>query len=173
MEQLTETSFIFKLARRLVRWFKASFTFEFLCIVLNWCRKSQTNRLIVWYLGRNSSLGNSLTFKVFSKIFRSFDKFWDRLYDFAVRCGNSSLLIAFITGTFSGSGSFAAFSLVILFFSIGFGAATLLLGTFSAMKAAFVMIGILAALVLLPGRKRWKAWLGGSMFWRFAQYIFD
>lgn len=173
MEQLTETSVIFIIVRRLTRWFKVSVTFRFMCIILDWCRSSQTNRFILWYLGRTSSLKYSAIYRICSKIFRAFDRLWDKLYEFTVRCGNSSLLISFIRGNFSGSGSFGAFSLIILFFSIGFGATNLILGTFSIMKAAFTVMGVLASLLLLPGRKRWKACLESSMFWQFVQYIFD
>ncbi|AEY67820.1 hypothetical protein [Clostridium sp. BNL1100] len=173
MEQLTSTSVIFRTANGLTRWFKASVLFSVMCVILGWCRNSQINRFILWYLGRDSSLKYSATYKVFSRIFGLFDRLWDKLCDFGANCGSSSAFISFIRNAFSGSGSFASFSLMILFFSIGFGVTTLALGTFNTMKAAFIILGIVVSLLLLPGRRKWKACLENSMFWHFVQYIFD
>ncbi|EPR08061.1 hypothetical protein [Ruminiclostridium papyrosolvens] len=173
MEQLTNTSVIFKTANGLTRWFKASVLYKVMCVLLEWCRNSQINRFILGYLGRDSSLKYSSTYKVFSQIFGLFDRLWDKLCDFGANCGSSSAFISFIRNAFLGSGSFASFSLMIMFFSIGFGVTTLALGTFNTIKAAFIIFGIVVSLLLLPGRRKWKACLENSMFWHFVQYIFD
>ena len=173
MEQLTSTSIIFRTANGLTRWFKASVLFSVMCVILEWCRNSQINRFILWYLGKDSSLKYSVTYRVCSRIFGSFDRLWDKLCDFGANCGSSSAFISFIRNTFSGSGSFASFSLMILFFSIGFGVTTLALGTFNTIKAAFIILGIVVSLLLVPGRRKWKACLENSIFWHFVQYIFD
>lgn len=173
MEQLTGTSIIFRTINGLSRWIKASVLYSAMCVILGWCRNSQINRFILWYLGKDSSLKHSVTYRVFSRIFRLFDRLWDKLYDFGGNCGSSSAFISFIMSAFSGSGSFASFSLVIMFFSIGFGVTTLALGTFNTIKAALIILGIAVSLLLLPGRRKWKTCLENSMFWHFVQYIFD
>ncbi len=173
MEQLTNTSIIFRSANGLTRWIKASALFSVMCVILGWCRNSQINRFILWYLGRDSSLKYSVTYRVCSRIFGLFDRLWDKLCDFCTNCGSSSAFISFIMNTFSGSGSFASFSLLIMFFSFGFGVTTLALGTFNTIKAALIILGIVVSLLLLPGRRKWKACLENSMFWHFVQYIFD
>ncbi len=173
MEQVTSTSVIFKTANGLTRWLKASVFYQVMCIILGWYRNSQINRFILWYLGRNSSLKYSVTYRVCSRIFRLFDGLWDKLCAFSADCGSSSVFISFIRNTFKGSGSFASFSFLILFFSIGFGVTTLALGTFNTMKAAFIVLGIVVSLLLLPGRRKWKAYLENSLLWHFVQYIFD
>jgi hypothetical protein len=173
MEQLTDTSIIFYVARGLQHWFRASLTYKFICIILVWCKNSQINRFLGWYLGRNSSLKYSLIYRIFSGVFRFFDGLWDKLCRFAVRCGKSSFTVLFIRDSFGSPNCFAAAVIIILFFSIGFGATNLLLGTFNAMKAVLTVTGIAVSLLLLPGRARWKACLESSIFWRFAKYIFD
>ncbi|ACL77226.1 hypothetical protein Ccel_2932 [Ruminiclostridium cellulolyticum H10] len=173
MEQFTGTSVIFKAANGLTGWFKASVLFKVLSVILDWCRNSQINRFILWYLGRNSSLKYSATYRVCSRIFGFFNRLWDKLCNFSSNCGSSSIFISFIRSNFTGYGSFVAFSIVILFFSMGFGATSLALGTFNTMKAVLMLLGIIVSLLLLPGRKKWKACLENSMFWHFVQYIFD
>ncbi|WP_024832317.1 hypothetical protein [Ruminiclostridium josui] len=173
MESLTSTSVIYRILATLSRWFKSSVFYKVICVILGWCKNSQINRFILWYLGKDSSLKHSVTYRVCSKIFGLFDRLWDKLCNFGVNCGNSSAFISFIRNTFCGSGSFISFSLIILFFSIGFGVTTFALGTFNTMKAAFIILGIVVSLLLLPGRRKWKACLENSMFWHFMKYIFD
>jgi len=173
LEQYTSTSLIFRAANILCRYFVASNTYKVLCILLNWYRNSKVNEFFESYLSKNSSLKHSVTYRICSKLFSFFNKLWDRLYNFGICCGNSSCVISFIKNSFCKANSFIALALMILFFSFGFGVTTVFLGSFNAIKAILVALGILTSLLLFCGNTRWATCLKSSMFWRFALYIFD
>ena len=173
MVQYTNTSLIFKALNRLSNYFIASNTYKVLCVLLEWCRHSVINKLIVRYLGKNSLLKHSVTFKICSKVFSFFDKIWDSLYNFGISCGKYSTVISFTRNTFCSEDSFEAFGLIVLFFSLGFGVTSLLIETFNTLQALLMGMGILVSLLLFVGRSRWEACLKSSIFWRFALYIFD
>lgn len=173
MVQYTNTSFIFKVLDRFRSYFIASCTYKVLDVLLEWCKHSEINQLIVLFLARNSSLKHSITFKICSKVFSFFDHLWEKLYNFGTNCGNSSYVISFITNSFCNENSFEALGLLVLFFSFGFGVTSLLLGNFYTLQAILVGLGVLIALLLFLGKPKWVACLKNSIFWRFALYIFD
>lgn len=173
MIDLLNSSIIYRCWKGLTRWFTASNTCKVLYILLGWCRNSAINGWITRYLARNSSLESSMTRRIFSGVFSFFDRLWDRLYAFGTACGSSSLVISFVRDNFIACSSLLPYALVILFFSVGFGAASLLLGSFNTVKAGLTVLGIVAALLLSVDKKKWKACFENSIFWRFALYIFD
>jgi hypothetical protein len=167
------TSLIFKSSHDLYNYFLTSQTFKVLCVLLNWCSNSKINQLISKYLQRSSHFKYSKTYKVCSKVFSSIDRLWDKLFNAAVICGRSSIVIAFIKRTFCSNSSFITLSVFVLFFSCGYGATSILSGTFSNTKAILVLSGFLIANLLLVEKSRWSACLRGSLFLRIILYIFD
>ncbi len=173
MSQYTETSLIFIVLNYIYRYFTGSVTYKVFISILNSFKHSGLNRLINKYLGRNSSLKYSVTFRLCSRIFSFFSRLWDMLYSFGEQCGNSSYVISFISNSFCGARSFEAYGLVILFFSIGFCASSLFLGTLGTLQIILSGTGILASLLLFIGRAGWEACLKNSIFRRIVIYFFD
>ena len=173
MGKYSSTSFIGNILYSLYSYLLSSYTYRVLQILLNWCKHSKVNQLLVNYLLRSSSLKNSVTFRSCSKIFSYIDSLWDGLYKFGVKSGKTSCVVAFIRKTFNNSSSSIAYSIFALFFSCGFGVTSILLGTFSYIKAILLVLGLLVSVLLLVEKSRWMACLRGSLFWHIAIYIFD
>lgn len=173
MSQYTESSLIFIVLNRIYRHFTGSVTCKVFVSILNSFKHSGLNRLIRKYLGRNSSLKHSVAFRVCSRIFAFFSSLWNRLYSFGERCGNSSEVISLIRSSFGSAKSFEAYALVILFFSIGYGAFSLFLETLGSVQILLSGAGVLASLLLFIGKARWKACLKNSILRRIVVYFFD
>lgn len=173
LRQYTDTSLIFKSTNKLIYYVMTSKTYKVFCILLIWYKHSNVNNFVEKYLTRNSSLKHSRTYGICSKLFSFFDRLLDRLFNFGICCGKSSYVISFVRDSFKDTISFQSFGVVLLFFSIGFGVTSMLLGNFEALKAVLIGMGILISLLLLMGKARWAAYLKSSIFWRFAVYIFD
>ncbi len=173
MERYLKSSLIFRTLIFLLEYYKRSFTHKVFLGLIRYFKSSVIYSLVIRFLKRDSSLKYSRTKRVFSKIFLLFDRLWDRLYHFGENCTKSSFSISFIKKTFCGTRSFEAYALVVLFFSIGFAAASFFLGTLGTVQAILAGTGIFIALLLLIGRAKWEKCLGSSLFWRLTTYFFD
>ncbi|MHB8062552.1 MAG: hypothetical protein ACYDG2_07965 [Ruminiclostridium sp.] len=173
MGKYQSTSLIFKSSYGLCQYFLTSYTYKVFRVLLNWCRDSEINQFIAKYLHRSSSLKYSVTYRICSRAFSSVDRLWDKSYDYAVKSRKTSKIISFVSRTFGSTGSSITYSLFLLFFSCGFGVTSLLLGTFSNIKAILLVLGLLASIFLLVDKARWSACIKGSLFWRITLYVFD
>lgn len=170
---IVSTSIIFIFLNAVNNIFKNSKTYGFLSVIGGFYKHSRINLFIERYLKRNSSLPESYVYKIFSGIFGFFDRLWDRLYSFLAGCSSSSTVISFIVKAFSGEKSFFSFSLLILFFSIGYAVTAFLTGRFGTVSAMLTILGVIASILLLPGKGKWKRCLESSFAWKFILYIFD
>jgi hypothetical protein len=173
LSKYSSTSLIFKSSYGLYQYFLNSYTYKVIGVLLKWYRLSKINQFIVKYLQRSSSLKYSTSYRICSKVFSSVDRLWDRSYDFVEHSGKTSNVVSFVRKTFCSSDSTVAYSLLILFFTCGFGVTSLLLGTFNNIKAVLVVLGFLTSILLLVGKSSWSACLKGSLFWRIVSYVFD
>jgi hypothetical protein len=170
---ITSTSIIFSFIKALNNIFKSSKTYKLLATFGGFYKYSNINSLIQRYLNRNSSLPKSVVYKLCSTGFRLIDRLWDRLYNFLANCCSSSTVIQFLVNSFSGEESFSSFSLLILFFSIGYAVAAYFSGSFGTVSALLSILGVIASLILMPGKARWRKCLNNSLSWKFFLYIFD
>lgn len=173
MTQYTESSLIFRSLKYLNNWFVSSFTYKVLNSILSIFKHSLIYNGIISYLNRDSSLKTSGLYKFCSKVFCFFDRLWDKLYKTGAACGESSVVISFLSSSFGGFNSYEASGLVILFFSIGLGTASLIRGTLGTTQILFTGLGLLASLLLFIGKAKWNAALKNSKFWQIALYFFD
>ncbi len=173
LKNIMEESLLFKTTRNLYNSYCNSQTQRVIKAIATIYSNSSTCRLLQNYLVRSSSLRYSLTYRVFSNVYKHLDTMWDVLYRRTYRDIKSSRVWSIIKWSVNQPGILTSLSIFILFFTCGYSIASILFGFFSNFRAVAAVAGFIISGLLLIGTSRWKACLNNSLFRNIFTYIFD
>lgn len=175
MKSFLETSFLFKVFRKLGGFYENSLLKKVILVIGNWFSQSSTVIGYNRFVEKKPAFRHSVTYRCLATIGSSIDRYiggiLDCLKPFIQKSSSNSLV-----KTYSSSDRKTLLritAVVIAFYTLGFAAAMIFKGTWSVKTFIFTITLLLAAMLLYLLEGKLPQWFRNSKLLQLYRYIFD